>query len=59
MASKEYWMGREQKIAAEHKAVTNAINRWPRPRTVEEIEAEERRLNQPVGALEFADPRDS
>lgn len=58
MASKEYWMGREKMIAEGHKRISNALYLWPRPRTIEEIEAEER-LIQPVAAQEFADPRNS
>jgi hypothetical protein len=59
MASKEYWASRERRVAAEHRVITKAINDWPRPRSIDEIEADEVEFNQPVGALEFGDPRNS
>lgn len=58
MASKEYWVGREKIIAEAQRRISNALHLWPRPRTIEEIEADER-LGQPVAAQEFADPRNS
>lgn len=51
-------MGRDKALAAERKRLSTALLNWPRPRTVEEIEIEER-LIQPVAAQEFADPRNS
>lgn len=58
MASKDYWASREKIIEEGHRRISNALYLWPLPRAIEEIEEEERSI-QPVGAQEFADPRNS